>query len=100
MTTHLWADDLTGAAELADAVRTRTGGARVALTTTPTSDRDVVLDLDARHLDRVAAYRRLDAALGAIAATDRVAYKIDSQLHGPIDAYLAAFEAQDRKSVV
>jgi 4-hydroxythreonine-4-phosphate dehydrogenase len=96
-TERLWADDLTGACELADLVRARRGFARVEL---GASARDAqgaaVVDLDLRHAAPSEVTSVLDGLLADVAPAERVAFKIDSQLHGPVTAYLAAFIARKR----
>lgn len=95
---RLWADDLTGACEVADFVRARRGAAAVHLgAPEPPRAGPVVVDVDLRHADDDAATARLAALLAEVPATERVAFKIDSQLHGPVSAYLAAFVARRRR---
>ena len=91
---HVWADDLTGAAEVADLLAARTGrpvtlslGPEAA---PPASDQVVVRDLDLRHSSDAEARSVLAEMLARTAATERVFLKLDSQLHGPVAGCLAA----------
>jgi len=96
-TERLWADDLTGACELADLVRARRGFARVELGASARDARGAaVVDLDLRHAAPSEVTSVLDGLLADVAPAERVAFKIDSQLHGPVTAYLAAFIARER----
>lgn len=93
--THVWADDLTGAAEVADLLAARTGRTvTLALARDPApAIRDgqiVVHDLDLRHSSDAEARAVVAEQLARIAPTDRVFLKLDSQLHGPVAGCLAA----------
>ena len=90
------ADDLSGAAESAAALRLRgsrrCGPVRLELwpvTTGAGDDADVVLDLDSRNLPREAARTRVGQAL-ALAAGRTVVKKVDSLLRGDLAGELGA----------
>jgi len=94
---RMWADDLTGACELANLVRARRGAARVELGASARDAHEAaVVDLDLRHAAPSEVTSVLDGLLADVAPAERVAFKIDSQLHGPVAAYLAAFIARER----
>jgi len=99
---HLWADDLTGAAEIAHLLARRTGRpVRLDLRAgAPLDDGPPVRDLDLRHLHPDEARAILARELTGVATDERVFLKIDSQLHGPVGAYLAAFVGRDRAVVL
>ncbi|GAB2623533.1 four-carbon acid sugar kinase family protein [Pseudactinotalea suaedae] len=91
----MWADDLTGAAEVADLLAARTGRpVTLALgpeaTATTATGQIVVRDFDLRHSSDAVARSVLAQELARTAAADRVFLKLDSQLHGPVAGCLAA----------
>ncbi|WP_420114963.1 four-carbon acid sugar kinase family protein [Pseudactinotalea sp.] len=83
---HIWADDLTGAAEVADLLAARTGRTvSLALGDAEPASADIVVrDLDLRHTTDAAARTALRARLRHVPVTERIFLKIDSQLHGPV----------------
>lgn len=99
---HLWADDLTGAAEIAHLLARRTGRpVRLALRAGALlDDGPHVRDLDLRHRHPDEARATLARELTGVVADQRVFLKIDSQLHGPVGGYLAAFVERDRAVVL
>lgn len=88
ITHHLWADDLTGGAEVAALLATRTDqSVTLGLGPAPTH---TVHDLNLRHASTPAARAALAQHLATLAPTERLFLKVDSQLHGPVAGYLAA----------
>lgn len=99
---HVWADDLTGAAEVADLLALRTGRTVVlSLDGAPgPAGAIVVHDLDLRHSSRADAHAVITARLARIAPSERVFVKLDSQLHGPVAGYLAAMVDGGRRTLL
>ncbi|OMI34741.1 four-carbon acid sugar kinase family protein, partial [Streptomyces sparsogenes] len=92
------ADDLSGAAETAAGLASRTTRSRVVLVGTAAAPRHpgeaTVLDLDSRQLSAAEAARAVSAALALSPSGDTlVLKKIDSLLRGNIAAEVAALAA-------
>lgn len=99
---HVWADDLTGAAEIADLLAARTGlSVTLVLTDGATVDADIVVhDLDLRHARRGEARAALSERLRRTQPSERVFLKLDSQLHGPVAGLLGAMVDGGRTTVL
>lgn len=102
MSRYLWADDLTGAAELATEIAVRdTAPVHVQLRPPgPPSGTTVVHDLDLRHLPPAGARDRLEASLRGLSSAEPLALKVDSQAHGPVTGYLRAMLDAGRSPVL
>ncbi|CAM3625520.1 four-carbon acid sugar kinase family protein [Occultella aeris] len=94
---HVWADDLTGAAEFARLWQSGTGrdvhvrlGRPDPTTPAASADEDTVWDLDLRHHDDAEALRVVTTALAATDSAATVFLKLDSRLRGPVRAYVSA----------
>ncbi|TDV56596.1 4-hydroxythreonine-4-phosphate dehydrogenase [Actinophytocola oryzae] len=85
---HAVADDLSGAAEVASLLTTRSGSATLVLAGQPRGA-VCVTDLDARHLPAEEVSARVLAAVSATPGA-RVLVKIDSLLRGPLAALVGA----------
>lgn len=94
------ADDLSGAAETAAALLSRTTRTRVLLdsrTTTPAPARTTtVFDLDSRQLSATGAAARITAVMTGLAPGTLVLKKVDSLLRGNLAAEIAALAATGR----
>ena len=98
---HIWADDLTGAAEVADLIAWSTSDPVIlALDDEPPAvDGVLVHDLDLRHSSDASARARLVERLSSVRRTERLFLKLDSQLHGPVTSCLGAL-IDDRRRVL
>ncbi|NUS89898.1 MAG: 4-hydroxythreonine-4-phosphate dehydrogenase, partial [Streptomyces sp.] len=99
------ADDLSGAAETAAGLESRTTRSRVVLVGSSAAPRHpgeaTVLDLDSRHLPAAAAAEAVRAALALPPPGDTlVLKKIDSLLRGNVAAEVAALAADGASVVV
>lgn len=88
----VWADDLTGAAEAANTwqVSASHEHVRILLGTPERIDPGAaqVWDLDLRHTSEADAQRAVMAALRRLEPDTRLYFKLDSQLRGPVRAYI------------
>jgi uncharacterized protein YgbK (DUF1537 family) len=99
---HVWADDLTGAAEVADLLARRAGRPVVLSLDggAPPAGSVVVHDLELRHATDAEARAAITARLAQVAPGERVFLKVDSQLHGPVAGYLAAMVDGGRRTLL
>ncbi|WP_154792567.1 four-carbon acid sugar kinase family protein [Occultella kanbiaonis] len=104
---HVWADDLTGAAEFARLWQASTGrdvhvrlGRPGASPPPEGMDADTVWDLDVRHHDDTAARDAVTALLAGPTPVATPFLKLDSRLRGPVRAYLAALLTSGRPVVL
>ena len=97
----VWADDLSGAAEAADAWQRSSGGSiwiRLGADDQPPMAGEV-WDLDLRHESEARARSRLAPRLARLDQDTSVFFKLDSQLRGPVRAYVEALLATGRSAV-
>jgi len=85
---HAIADDLSGAAEIASVLTTRSGSTTVVLSGPPVGT-VCVTDLDARHLPASEVAERVRTTVAATPGA-RVLVKLDSLLRGPVAALVGA----------
>ena len=88
----VWADDLTGAAEAAHTWQAAASHQQVRIVLGVPEQMDPgaaqVWDLDLRHASEAHAQRQMATALHRLEVGTRLYFKLDSQLRGPVRAYI------------